>query len=248
MEIYGGRAGYNSVRFTSEKYQAISRFKKGKITTETRVRKREKKIFIMLSKVHFVRSFSLIVEIIIEYWKRFLVVIILFLMEFLLFGNSNSYTIPINTFVMLFCTLFIAGFFIKVTAIGKYHAAEHMAASAYERDPNLTLEKVKKQPKTHKDCGTNLVTSIFIWYFVLFMVFGDAVWVFLASWSIGYELWRNEPKIIWDTVLVIGKAAQYVLFTSKPKEKHLNVAIEAIKKLEEKELGVKGIHDLHMWN
>ncbi|MBP1969947.1 uncharacterized protein YqhQ [Virgibacillus natechei] len=236
MEIYGGRAGYNSVRFTGEKYQAISRFKKGEITTETRVKKRDKKIFIALSKIPFVRSFSMLVELIIENWKPFSLVFTLFLMEFLLFRNANSYTIPINTFVMLACYLILAGLIIKITPIGKYHAAEHMAASAYEKDSNLTLGKVKKQPRTHKDCGTNLVISIFICYSILFMIFGDPFWVYLISWSVGYELWKNEPKIIWDTVLVIGKAAQYALFTSKPKEKHLVVAIEAITKLEEKEL------------
>ncbi len=62
------------------------------------------------------------------------------------------------------------------------------------------------------------------------MKFGEDVWVFLVSWSIGYELWKSEPKIIWGLVLVIGKATQYLLFTSKPKEKHLIVAIEAITK------------------
>ncbi|WP_373894814.1 DUF1385 domain-containing protein [Virgibacillus natechei] len=237
MEIYGGRAGYNSVRFTSEKYEAISRFTKGEITIETRMRKREKKILVMLSKIPFVRSFTLIAEIIIEYWKRFLLVIMLFLMEFLLFGNANSYTIPINALVMLCFSLIIIGIIIKITSIGKYHAAEHMAANAYDKDPNLTLETVKKQPRTHKNCGTNLVIPIFISFFILFIVFGDPFWVYLVSWSVGYELWRNEPKIFWLAVLVIGKVAQYVLFTSKPKEKHLNVAIEAIKKLEEKELG-----------
>ncbi|UJL46651.1 DUF1385 domain-containing protein [Virgibacillus sp. NKC19-16] len=240
MEIYGGRAGYNSVRFTGENYQAISRFKKGKITTETRLKKGDKKIFIILSKVPFVRAFTMIFEIIIENWKPFSFVMILFLMELLLFRNSNSYTIPINSFVILFCYLIIAGLIIKITPIGKYHAAEHMADSAYEKDSNLTLEKVEKQPRTHKDCGTNLVISIFICYSILFMVFGDPLWVYLVSWSVGYELWKNEPQIIWDAVLVIGKSAQYALFTSKPKEKHLNVAIEAITKLEEKELAMGG--------
>ncbi|WP_063590888.1 hypothetical protein [Peribacillus frigoritolerans] len=60
------------------------------------------------------------------------------------------------------------------------------------------------------------------------MKFGEVVWVFLVSWSIGYELWKSEPKIIWWLVLVIGKATQYLLFTSKPKEKHLIMVIEAI--------------------
>lgn len=71
------------------------------------------------------------------------------------------------------------------------------------------------------------------------MIFGDSAWVLLVSWIIGYEVWRNEPKVIWNLILIIGKGAQYLLFTSKPKEKHLIVAMEAITRLEEKELANK---------
>lgn len=239
MERYGGRAGLNSVRFIGETYQALARFKDGEITTETRRKKGNKQIVTILSKVPFVRAFSLLLELIIDYWKPFLIYIIaLLLLEFSLTGNLNAnlFYIPINNLVMLSCFFIIAGLFIKLTPIGKYHTAEHMTANAYDSDPNLTLEKVKKQPRTHKNCGINLMISIFSCYCILFMVFGGAFWVFLVSWSIGYEIWRGEPKLIWEAVLAIGKAAQYYLFTSEPEEKHLMVAIEAIRKLEEKEM------------
>ncbi len=240
MEIHGGRAGYNSVSFKGSNYQSLARFKDGEIITVTRRKKGRKKLFIFFSKIPFVRAFSLLFELIIEYWKIFLFFIIAsFLLEFSLTGTSNTNfldSIPVNTLVMLFCFFIITGLFIKITSIGKYHSAEHMAANAYDRDSSLTLEKVKKQPRTHKNCGTNLVASIFICFCIFFVAFGDAFWLFLVSWSIGYELWRGEPKIIWDAIFVIGKAAQYLLFTSKPDEKHLLVAIEAIRKLEEKEL------------
>jgi len=243
VKIYGGRAGYNSVTFTGEKYHVVARFKEGKITTETRRKNRDKKITIILSKIPFVRSFSMLFDLIIEYWRRFLaMVIVLFLMELLFNERSNSiflYTIPINSLEMLLFFLVLYCLIIKSTSIGQYHAAEHQIANAFERDPNLTLEKVKKQPRTHNDCGTNLVISFFICYVLLFMIFGDSAWVLLVSWIIGYEVWRNEPKVIWNLILIIGKGAQYLLFTSKPKEKHLIVAMEAITRLEEKELANK---------
>lgn len=240
MKIYGGRAGYNSVRFTGDKYQALSRLKDRKITTETRLKKGDKKITIIFSKVPFVRSFSMVFELIIENWRRFLfAAIVSLLIELIFIGKSNFhllYTIPINTLEMLFFFLVIAGLVIKISPIGKYHAAEHMIANAYESNQNLTLERVKKQPRTHRDCGTNLAVSIFICFFILSMVFGDGVWVFLVSWSIGYELWKTEPKVIWSSVLMIGKVVQYILFTAKPEDKHLKVAIEAMTRLQEKEL------------
>lgn len=239
MEILGGRAGYDFVSYTGERHQSISRFKDGKITTEIRLKKENKKIFVVLSKIPLVRSFSMFIELIIEYWRRFLfAIIVLLLMEYLFIGTSNSYlshTVSISTLKMFFGALFIAGLIIKITPIGRYHAAEHMVANAYGKDHNLKLEKVRKQPITHKDCGTNLVVSVFICFYILSMVFGDAIWVFLFSWSIGFELWRSEPKGLWNLVLVVGKFTQYILFTSKPMEKHLIVAIEAITKLEEKE-------------
>lgn len=68
------------------------------------------------------------------------------------------------------------------------------------------------------------------------MVFGDSIWLYLGAWIIGYEIWQIEPKLIWDLIVIIGKAAQYLLFTSKPQDKHLIIAIEALKRLEEKEI------------
>lgn len=244
MEKIGGRAGYDFVSFTGERHQSISRFKDGKITTEVRFKKENKKIIVVISKIPFVRSFSMIFDLMIEYWRRFLVaIIILFLMEILFIGKSNTqfiFSVPIiNPLEMMFGSLVIAGLIIRSSPIGKYHAAEHMTANSFERERDLTLVKVKKQPRTHKDCGTNLVVSVVICFFILSVIFGDAIWVFLISWIIGFELWRSEPKGIWSLVLMIGNVAQYLLFTSKPEDKHLVVAIEAIAKLEEKELASK---------
>ncbi|WP_026906753.1 DUF1385 domain-containing protein [Paucisalibacillus globulus] len=193
MEIYGGRAGFNSVSFTSEKYESLTRFKDSKIITEISLRKGNRGITNILLKIPFVRSFSLLIEIVIDYWKRFLIVVVpLFLFNLYVIKESTStslFVFPINTLEMLFIFLILAGLMIKITPIGKYHAAEHMVANAYEMDSDLTLEMVKKQPRTHRDCGTNLVISIFICFCILFLFFGGAKWVLLVSWSIGYELW-----------------------------------------------------------
>src|SRR5690606_19880392 len=124
----------------------------------------------------------------------------------------------------------------KSTSIARYHAAEHQTVTAHERKLSLTIENVKKQPRIHEFCGTNLVIAIMICYVFLFLILGSSTLTLLMSWSIGFELWLGKPKFIWNFILVIGKAAQYLLFTSKPKERHLMVAIKAMKKLEEKEL------------
>lgn len=242
MKIYGGRAGYNSVSYTGERYQSISRFNKGKITTEIRL-KRKKRIPNILSKFPFIRFFSLVLELIIEHWKIFLyMVIALFLMEFLFNGTANAYlshTIHFRTVEVLILFLIVASLIIKISPIARYHAAEHQIATAHEKKISLTIENVRKQPRTHEFCGTNLAVTILICYAFLFFLYGGSAFTVLISWAIGYELWLGKPKFIWSVILVIGKIAQYLLFTSKPKEKHLMVAMEAIEKLEEKELAHK---------
>lgn len=129
VKIYGGRAGYNSVSFTGGKCQVISRFKNSKITTETRINREGNKIVSNLSKIPFVRSFLMLFEVLIEFWKRFLLVtIVFFLVKFLLIKESNSelsYTIPINTLELLSILLIITGLIIKSSPVAKYHAAEH---------------------------------------------------------------------------------------------------------------------------
>jgi len=239
VEIYGGRASYNSVSFTGEKYQALARFKDGINKTEVRLKKKNR-ITTILSRIPFVRSYSMILELILEHWRRFLFAIVFsFFMEFLFIGTSNSYllhTIQISILELLFFFLVLAGLIIKLTPIGKYHAAEHMTANAFDSSLKLTIENVRRQPRVHKDCGTNLVVSIVLCFSVLSLILEDSVFLFLLTWAIGFELWKGEPKVIWDLILVIGKVTQYLLFTSKPQDKHLNVAIEAMKRLEEEEL------------
>ena len=101
MKIYGGRAGYNSVSFTGSKYQSLSRLKDKEIITEVRMKKGNSKLTAILSKIPFVRSFSLLFEVVIDYWKRFLLaLIVLFMVEVLLIGktNSNSYLLQPSQF------------------------------------------------------------------------------------------------------------------------------------------------------
>ncbi|ADU28483.1 DUF1385 domain-containing protein [Evansella cellulosilytica] len=237
MEVYGGRAGYNSVCFKSERYKVISRWENGGIKTKTTRKKGKRKLFFVLSKVPFVRAFSFIFELLMEYWGYVLsVFMIVLLLQIKLFESFKSYSIPISPLVLLLVLLLISGLFIKVTPIGKYHAAEHMVARAYEIDGgDLSIEKVRQHSRIHKNCGTNLVTSILIFYICCFFIIGDGIWVLLVSWGIGYELWKSEPKGIWNIMLVIGGILQYYLFTSKPDDRHLLVAIEAMRVMEEQE-------------
>lgn len=185
----------------------------------------------------------MIAKTIIESWKLFLFVTIVLLLMRVFFNGKASvgllYLIPINSLVLLCSVFIIAGLIIKLSPIGKYHAAEHMCANAYDKCLILTLDHVKSQSRVHKDCGTNLIVSFFVCLVILFLIFGDTPWLFLVAWSTGYELWRSEPKVIWILVLIIGKITQHVLYTSKPDKIHLLVAIVALRALEKKEENIE---------
>ncbi|WP_047980754.1 DUF1385 domain-containing protein [Ornithinibacillus contaminans] len=151
MKIYGGRAGFNSVSFTGERYQSLSELKKNNITTYINHNKKEGKITVFLSSIPFLRSFSLFIKLIIERWKQFLLTFIfLFLLEFPLKVKLDSnflFITSTNTLVSMSSFLFLVSLIIKITPVGRFHGAEHMVANAYVKDSNLTLEKVKKQSR-----------------------------------------------------------------------------------------------------
>lgn len=236
MRLLGGRAGFNSVSFNSDRYKSIAKLKRGKISAIAHVKRENTRITKLISQVPFIRSFTWIFELVIDQWKYFL-----FVMVGSIFLNVETDLIQLNlTFTNNLLTLLVAliipTLLIKLTPIGRYHAAEHMCINAFDKELPIKLAYVKKQSRVHKDCGTNLIISFVITFIISFVVFGDALWVFLLSWAVAYEIWRNEPKILWSLVLILGSVAQYVLFTSPPNEKHLLVAIRAFEVLKQQEM------------
>ncbi len=55
---------------------------------------------------------------------------------------------------------------IKLSNLGKYHGAEHMTDTSYNRFSSLALTDVVKQSRIHKRCGTHLAVFILITYFI----------------------------------------------------------------------------------
>lgn len=140
MKIYGGRAGYRSVSFTGEKYESISKLKDGKITTEIIQKKKHMKVTDILSKIPFIRVFAMFFEIIIRLWKLYLFTLIALLVLESFFNEKGNVSflhninMNMNTTAVVLSFLIIASFIIKLTEIGKYHAAEHQIANSYVKD------------------------------------------------------------------------------------------------------------------
>lgn len=241
MKVYGGRAGFNSVIFTGQTYHSIAKMKNGTIITKTWPKKRLKKLSRVLNKIPFIRSLSFILELILDYWKAFfLLAVFLFLsMYFMEIGElALLFKIyELHPFIYLLLALCIVGIIIKATPLGKYHAAEHMVLNAYDTRHDLSLETIKKQPRTHKNCGTNFVITFCLCYGALSIFFSEVNELLtLLSFCVAYELWRRKPKHLWRVIFKISKRAQYYLFTSKPEDRHIQVAMAAFSELKDAEV------------
>ncbi|MUV38611.1 hypothetical protein JNUCC1_02465 [Lentibacillus sp. JNUCC-1] len=241
MNIRGGRAGLNSVSFAGDNYYVISRLKKGQVVTKKKkIKKYENKLTSIIDGIPFVRSLSLMLRFLLTTWKVYLFGFLFIILSSLLFKGSRdpitTIIIQINDYIVLIFLVIGVGLVFKVTSIAKYHAAEHMVANAYVVDSDLTVDKVRVQPRTHNHCGTNLVVTILFLLAILHMFFGSTRWIYLGAWVVGYEIWRFEPKFIWTVILAISKTAQYILFTSPPSDKHIVVAMAAMQGLEKAEL------------
>lgn len=58
----------------------------------------------------------------------------------------------------------------RFTRIARYHAAEHQAVHAVERGEPLVAQVVRRMPRAHPRCGTNLMAAV-----SLFLMFGEVL-------------------------------------------------------------------------
>lgn len=240
MKIYGGRAGINSVVFSGKTYHVKAILRKGKIVTKTWPKKRLRKTSRLLNKIPFIRGLIIILDLFLDYWKIFILLAGFWLLNYFLLAESrwaNRYLInETDSFLVLLLVFCLISIVIKITPLSKYHAAEHMVANAYVKKQDLSLKSIKKQPRTHDHCGTNLFICFLISYGIL-SLFIQIPWEILSflAWCIGFELWRNEPNYIWPVILAVSKSIQYLLLTKKPDSKHIQVAVAALTELKEVE-------------
>ncbi|MFS8651066.1 MAG: DUF1385 domain-containing protein [Caldibacillus sp.] len=238
MKIYGGRAGINSVVFSGKTYHVKAILRKGKIVTKTWPKKRLRKTSRLLNKIPFIRGLTIILNLFLDHWKTFFLLAGFWLLAIFLLAESRwadlyliNETDPFLFLLLVFCLI---GIVIKIMPVSKYHADEHMAANAYAKKRNLSLETIKKQPRTHDHYRTNLAFSFIISYGILslFIQIPGDILAFLA-WCMGYELWLKEPKYIWPVILAISKSIQYLLLTKNSDNQHIQVAVAALSKLKE---------------
>lgn len=114
----------------------------------------------------------------------------------------------------------------RLAPLSGIHAAEHKVVHAIERGEELTPEVVRRMPRVHPRCGTNLAAgvSIFVWSYHGFVTMHwDEGASFLLAVILAALFWRRA-----------GAVVQYWVTTRPPSEKHIRMGIKAGKELLER--------------
>lgn len=128
---------------------------------------------------------------------------------------------------MLTIALFAVGF--RLLPIAGVHAAEHMVVHAIERGEPLIPSVVKRMPRVHPRCGTNLATGMSI---------------FLGL-SLNPLIPEGPPRVLLAlvaTVLLwrpVGSLVQYWVTTRPPTDRQIEMGIKSAKMLLERQGQVK---------
>lgn len=73
-------------------------------------------------------------------------------------------SLPQTVFTITLTALFLL--FLRQTPLAGYHAAEHQVVHAIERGEPLLPEAIRRMPRVHPRCSTNLVAGLMLFYIV----------------------------------------------------------------------------------
>lgn len=134
--------------------------------------------------------------------------------EWLVRQRAESHIIQLGVPV-LSTLMFLFG--LRSTPLAGYHAAEHMVVHAIERGEDLNYEIVKRMPRVHPRCGTNLAVAATLFLSILTtpLIASDDVRLLLAI-IVTMALWRP-----------LGSAMQYYATTRPPNRQQVEAGIKA---------------------
>lgn len=240
MTAYGGRAGISSVTFYNRDYTVKARRANGGKFKLESVKNTAKNHFNFLDSVPFARGVVNLLRLIVSVWKL-LVVAILIISVFKLLGSYSGIELKLifnstenNSILQNYYLLILGAIFIKISNIGKYHAAEHMVANTFDKNGALTIANVRKSSRVHRSCGANFFVFLFSINILLINIFDNNAFNFFIAYIIAYELFivRNKiAQIFFKPFYWLGSLLQYLLLTSPPKDEHLQIAIESMNEL-----------------
>jgi uncharacterized protein YqhQ len=125
----------------------------------------------------------------------------------------------------------------------QYHGAEHTAINAYEAGVELNVSNAKGFSRFHPRCGTSFIFFVALISILFFSIMPDSGFFMKLAYrillipvigAVSYEVLklsdRYKKSKIMKVLLAPGLGLQY-LTTRKPDEKMIEVALEAVKKV-----------------
>jgi len=165
-------------------------------------------------------------------------------------NTSFVYNLVDGVFRLVIFLLYIVAisFMKDIQRVFEYHGAEHLVVYANENEEDLTLENAKKYTTLHPRCGTNFMLIVIVLGIFVISVFKADTFLqkFLIRIialpiiaSISYEIIRflgeNYEKKKWVKFLFAPGLLLQKLTTKTPDDSQIQVAIEAMKAVLDKE-------------
>ena len=235
MEIKNGRAGLNSVTFESETHRATAT-RKGKdiVVTKKVINNKPINLDKYISKVPFVRAYWAFFKLLANKFGAMYFLVCVILSYILVKYTPNSPEGSFN-FKLFIIPLFIIMFFQMFTALPHYHGAEHKVANDYDKHRKTSVGTAIRESCVNINCGTNLFVGLMLVSILIYPVTNYLS--ILIGWGLNYELMRKtDNKVIKNIVRgidYIGNTLQKYVFTKEPSREQLEVAVKAVRALEE---------------
>jgi CBS domain-containing protein len=141
--------------------------------------------------------------------------------EALLRGDASDRTIwAVRNFMPLL--VFFLG--LRLLPLSGIHAAEHKVVHAIERGEELHPDVIRRMPRIHPRCGTNLAVGASLFLSIMFSkVITSEELRFLVAVFVTLICWKP-----------IGNAVQWLITTKPPNDKQIQMGIRAGEELLEK--------------
>jgi len=130
-----------------------------------------------------------------------------------------------------------------IQRIFQYHGAEHKVVNCYENKKSLTIENIKKFSTIHNRCGTSFIFLVIIISIIIYsflpnninftqkLIYRILLLPLIAA--ISYEIIKIKQHNFLIKILTYPGRLLQKLTTKEPDEKQIEVAVKALKTLEE---------------
>jgi uncharacterized protein YqhQ len=146
---------------------------------------------------------------------------------------------------------FLLAYLVVVSLVGdfrrifQYHGAEHTAINAYEAGVELNVENARKYSRFHARCGTSFLLIVTLISILFFSLMPRADYIVRLSYrivlipvisAVSYEILKLSDRYresrIMKVLVAPGLALQH-LTTRQPDDDMIEVAIKAVKEVEQ---------------